>query len=122
MDHAEASRGKRLEAVVADRLAARVTRAISAIVEATQRPLDVGQFGLDLLEDREVLLALEGLRCDVGLMLAEVRELGGRLVLRLVVEGIGVETGADVLEAGARARGECPAVPTSQQPTPGGPG
>src|SRR5688500_13321117 len=49
--HAEAGGRHRLEPLVADRLAARLARAVAAVVEAPERTLDVGELGLDLLED-----------------------------------------------------------------------
>jgi len=52
---AETSGGHRFEAVVTDGLAARLALAVGAIVEPTERAIDVGQLGLDLLENREVL-------------------------------------------------------------------
>src|SRR4051794_11501448 len=80
---AEASCRLGFETIVADGLAAGFAGAVGAIVKATQRMLDVGQLGLDRLEDREVALSVEGLGADVGLMLIEGGELGQALVLRL---------------------------------------
>ena len=67
-----------LQPLVADGAAAGLARAVGALVEALHRPFDVGDLGLDLLEDREVLLPLEGLGADVGIVLAEVGQLAGR--------------------------------------------
>ncbi len=60
--------------------------------------LDVAQLGFDLLEDRQVLLALEGLGAHVGLVLVVGAELAHALRLRLVGEVLGVEGGPDLLE------------------------
>src|SRR3989442_11810937 len=61
---------------------------------------DLLELGLDLLEDREVLLSLEGLRAHVGLVLVDGRELGEVLGLRLVGEMLVGERGPDALEPG----------------------
>ncbi len=66
MDDAEARRRHRLESVVADGLATRFARAVLTVVDASQGALDIGELGLDLFEDREVLLALERLGRDIG--------------------------------------------------------
>src|SRR4051794_40926217 len=71
--HTEASGRHRLEPLLADGVAARLARAVGAVVETAQRVLDIGQLGFDLLEDREVLLPLERLGADVGLVLVETR-------------------------------------------------
>jgi hypothetical protein len=68
-------------ALVGDRLTARLARPVGALVEAAQRVVDVGELGLDLLEDREVLLALERLGGDIGRVLRKMRQLRGALVL-----------------------------------------
>lgn len=101
MGDAEASGGLRREAFVTDRRAARIAGAVGPVIEAVQGALDIGELGLDLLEDREVLLAFERVRPDVGLVHRHVRVLGPALVLGLVVEALGVEANADLLEAGA---------------------
>ena len=89
------------EAGVADGLAARLTRPVGAVVEPAQRVLDVAQLGFDLLEDREVLLALERLGAEVGLVLVEARQLREVLVLGLVVEMLVGERVAHALESGS---------------------
>lgn len=66
MRDAEAGRGHGFEPVVADALSARIATAIGAVVETAQRVVDVGELGLDLLEDGEILVALECLGRDVG--------------------------------------------------------
>ena len=47
-----------------------------------ERGLQLGELGLELLEDREVLLALEGVGAGVGGVLVVVGELGAVVVLR----------------------------------------
>src|SRR5205085_6742433 len=47
--------------------------------------------GIDLLEDRQVLLALEGLGADVGLVLVQGGQLADRLALGLLGEVLVVE-------------------------------
>src|SRR5437879_1296568 len=84
--HAEAGGRHGFETGVANRLAARCAPAVRAVVEPAERVLDVAQLTLDPLQDREVLLPLEGLGAGVGLMLAEARQLREVLGLGLVVE------------------------------------
>ena len=80
---AVAGRGHGFEAVVADRLAAGLARAVAAVVEALEGVLDVGQLAFDAVEDAEVLLAIKGLGRHVGLVLVVGAELLEALVLRL---------------------------------------
>ena len=86
MVDAEPGGGHDREPLVADRVAANLARAVRTLVEAPERPIDVGQLGMHLLEDRELLLALERVAGGVGGMLVDVRQLGGAVLLRLVVE------------------------------------
>src|ERR687897_224551 len=58
MVDAEPGGGHDREPLVADRVAAHLARAVRTLVEAPKRPIDVGQLGMHLLEDRELLLAL----------------------------------------------------------------
>ncbi len=58
--------GIRLEALGRDRLAGDLVDAVGAVVESLQRGLDLGELVLELLEDRDVLLALERLRTLIG--------------------------------------------------------
>src|SRR5205814_255461 len=67
--------------------------------EALEGVLDVGQLGFYLLEDREVLLPLEGLGADVGLVLVDRRQLADGLVLGLVGDVLVVEAGLQFLNA-----------------------
>src|SRR5947209_1329663 len=83
---AEAGGGPGREALLVDRLAARLARAVRALVQALEGVLHVGQLGFDAFQDRQVLLPLERLRPEVGLVLVDGGELGQRLLLRLVGE------------------------------------
>src|SRR6266550_2930163 len=100
MLEAEARRGHGLEALLGNGLAVELARAVGAVVEAPQGVLDVGQLGVDLLEDRQVLLALERLGADVGLVLVDVGQLADGLVLGLVGEVLVVEAGPHLLQTG----------------------
>ena len=55
-----------LEPLGRDRLAGDLVDAVRAFVEPLQRGFDLGELALELLEDREVLLALERLGRLVG--------------------------------------------------------
>src|SRR5947209_3961810 len=83
---AEAGGGPGREALLVDRLAARLARAVRALVQALEGVLHVGQLGFDAFQDRQVLLPLERLGPEVGLVLVDGGELGQRLLLRLVGE------------------------------------
>jgi len=48
---AEAGGGHGLEALFGDGLAVELARPVRAVVEASQCMFDIGQFGVDLLED-----------------------------------------------------------------------
>src|SRR6188768_3359318 len=99
MGDAEARRWHRLEAFVADGPSTSLAGSVRPVVEPAQRPLDVEQLGLDLLEDRKVLLALEGVRRDVGGVLVHVRQLARRLLLGLLVQALRLEPGSHPFES-----------------------
>ena len=67
-----------------DRLARDLVDAVRTVVDALERGLDLREVGLEPLENREVLLALERVRRLVGRMLVVVRELTGLRGLFLV--------------------------------------
>jgi broad specificity phosphatase PhoE len=96
--HAEPGGRQGGEALVRDGLAAGVAPAVGAAVEPGQRPVDVAELGLDLLEDGELLLPLERVAGGVGGVLRDVRQLGRAVLLGLVVEVVVAERGAQVLE------------------------
>src|SRR5947208_7494506 len=98
---AEAGGRHGLEPGVTDGLPACGAQTVGAVVEPVERVLDVAQLTLDPLEDREVLLALEGLGAGVGLMLAEARQLREVLGLGLLVEVLVGKRLAHAFEAGS---------------------
>jgi hypothetical protein len=97
--HAEARRGQGGQPLVGDRLAARIAPPVGAAVESPERPVDVRELGLDLLEDRELLLAFERIAGRVRRVLVDVRQLGRAVFLRLVVEVPVLEGRPQALEA-----------------------
>src|SRR5438094_107116 len=98
---AEARRRHGLEALLRNGLAVELARAVGAVVETPQGVLDVGQLGLDLLEDRQVLLAFERLGADVGLVLVDGGKLAEVLVFGLFGEVVDVEVVLHLVEPGA---------------------
>jgi hypothetical protein len=90
---AEPCRWNRLEPLVADVATASLAAAVGAVVQPPQRPLDVVELALDAVEDRELLLALEGIARCIGRMLVEVGQLGRRILLGLVVEVLVLDRG-----------------------------
>src|SRR5919202_680474 len=81
---AEAGSGKGLQAGLVDAATARLTDPVGAVAEPGQGVLDVRQLGLDVLQDGQVLLPLEGLGAHVGLVLVHMGQLAQAVALRLV--------------------------------------
>lgn len=96
---AEPGRGEGGEPLVADGVAAGLAGAVGALGQASEGPVDVGQLGLDLLEDRELLLPLEGIAGAVGGVLVDVGQLGGAVLLGLVSEVVVLDARAEPEQA-----------------------
>src|SRR5512132_1310255 len=82
---------------VGDGVAAHVAGAVGTLVQPLQRPVDRRQLGLHLLEDGELLLALERVTRGVGRVLVDPRS-DAAVVLALVVEVVVLERGPQALE------------------------
>src|SRR4029450_947290 len=96
---AEAGRRHGLKALVADRAAAGLAGAVGAALQALSGGLDLLELVLHLLQQRDVLLHLEGLGAAVARVLVEAGELAGGLGGGLLLLTLGVVT--DPLEPGA---------------------
>ena len=88
---------------------ARLAGAVGPGVEPLQRPVDVGQLGLHLLEDRELLLPLEGVAGGVGQVLVHVGQVRRRCG-PLVVDVPVVHVRSQVVEPGALLGQAAPGV------------
>lgn len=95
---AEASRGLGREALVVDGATTGLASAVRAAVEPAQSPVDIIELHLDLFEDGKLLLALERIAGGIGGMLGEVGELGGTVLLGLVVQVLVLDRLPDPVE------------------------
>src|SRR5581483_9773494 len=94
------ARGRvRLEPFGRDRLAGHLVDPVGAVVDALERGLELRELGLERLQDREILLALEGLAAQVRGVLVVVGQLR-----HLVALGSGTELAAQVADQPFHAR------------------
>src|SRR5437764_5410806 len=82
-----------------DLLAAYLADAVGALVDLAQGGVEVADLRFQLLEEREVLLPLEGLGADVALVLVERRQLRVLVVLRLRADALGLPLPDQALQA-----------------------
>src|SRR5947209_24207 len=87
----------RVEAGLVDGLTRALVDPVRATVDAFERSLELRELVLQLLEDREVLLAFEGLAGGVGGMLVVVGEL--REVVGLRLAELGAQLACQALDA-----------------------
>src|SRR5262245_48889135 len=109
----EAGAGARhgLQPVRFDLPATDLAGAVGAVVDLAEGGVEVADLGLELLEDREVLLPLEGLGSDVALMLIERGELGDGAGLGLGSDpGLGLAVADEPREALTLASDQLPCL------------